>query len=284
MSMKIGRNESCPCGSGKKYKKCCLLKKQLSQTSDQSFDMPENSEQETFIYTVTGEMYHPVRLHYKIIDKNAIQTRFKKLRCMQFDWENSRWVWLYIKEAKYIDFSITYSQLPKHLHPIVIGSFFTKSDGEMYLDVRSIERAFAAILFFDRHIDRSIAKLTDASVLNRLPFDKPGNPRFNFDEFFCNDKLEEISPDEFMNELEEFSKSDDIKEKREKAFGYIKEKMSKTFPEAEKFPVNFYDDGMEQFKMALKLRQTVAIERWRGNENVSFENIINKVFGEKNSS
>ena len=25
-SRKIGRNELCPCGSGKKYKKCCLLK------------------------------------------------------------------------------------------------------------------------------------------------------------------------------------------------------------------------------------------------------------------
>ena len=24
---KIGRNEPCPCGSGKKYKKCCLNKK-----------------------------------------------------------------------------------------------------------------------------------------------------------------------------------------------------------------------------------------------------------------
>ncbi|MCF8237763.1 MAG: SEC-C domain-containing protein [Saprospiraceae bacterium] len=23
---KIGRNEPCPCGSGKKYKKCCLNK------------------------------------------------------------------------------------------------------------------------------------------------------------------------------------------------------------------------------------------------------------------
>jgi len=23
---KIGRNLSCPCGSGKKYKKCCLIK------------------------------------------------------------------------------------------------------------------------------------------------------------------------------------------------------------------------------------------------------------------
>lgn len=25
--MKIGRNDLCPCGSGKKYKKCCLYKK-----------------------------------------------------------------------------------------------------------------------------------------------------------------------------------------------------------------------------------------------------------------
>ena len=24
--LKIGRNDPCPCGSGKKYKKCCLLK------------------------------------------------------------------------------------------------------------------------------------------------------------------------------------------------------------------------------------------------------------------
>jgi uncharacterized protein YecA (UPF0149 family) len=26
-SPKIGRNEPCPCGSGKKFKKCCLNKK-----------------------------------------------------------------------------------------------------------------------------------------------------------------------------------------------------------------------------------------------------------------
>jgi len=24
--VKVGRNDPCPCGSGKKYKKCCLLK------------------------------------------------------------------------------------------------------------------------------------------------------------------------------------------------------------------------------------------------------------------
>jgi hypothetical protein len=28
MVEKIGRNDSCPCGSGKKYKSCCMLAKQ----------------------------------------------------------------------------------------------------------------------------------------------------------------------------------------------------------------------------------------------------------------
>src|ERR1700687_5408645 len=30
---KVGRNDSCPCGSGKKYKRCCLLTKPISQDS-----------------------------------------------------------------------------------------------------------------------------------------------------------------------------------------------------------------------------------------------------------
>lgn len=28
---KIGRNDKCPCGSGKKYKRCCLIKKQIME-------------------------------------------------------------------------------------------------------------------------------------------------------------------------------------------------------------------------------------------------------------
>ena len=31
--MKIGRNDPCPCGSGKKYKHCCYMKENIS-TSD----------------------------------------------------------------------------------------------------------------------------------------------------------------------------------------------------------------------------------------------------------
>ena len=35
--MKIGRNEPCPCGSGKKYKKCCLLTKTQAPTVSAPF-------------------------------------------------------------------------------------------------------------------------------------------------------------------------------------------------------------------------------------------------------
>ncbi|MEJ2040503.1 MAG: SEC-C metal-binding domain-containing protein [Desulfosarcinaceae bacterium] len=31
--MKIGRNDPCPCGSGKKYKKCCMGKSQAPSQS-----------------------------------------------------------------------------------------------------------------------------------------------------------------------------------------------------------------------------------------------------------
>jgi hypothetical protein len=35
---KIGRNEPCPCGSGKKYKSCCLLKSDNAVSSKQESD------------------------------------------------------------------------------------------------------------------------------------------------------------------------------------------------------------------------------------------------------
>ena len=32
VSMKVGRNDPCPCGSGKKYKACCLEQRQQEQS------------------------------------------------------------------------------------------------------------------------------------------------------------------------------------------------------------------------------------------------------------
>lgn len=37
--MKIGRNEPCYCGSGKKYKKCCLNKENNNNNSIENHDI-----------------------------------------------------------------------------------------------------------------------------------------------------------------------------------------------------------------------------------------------------
>ena len=45
--MKIGRNDPCPCGSGKKYKKCCLRKNEpdnQTQTVSISAELTSNFE------------------------------------------------------------------------------------------------------------------------------------------------------------------------------------------------------------------------------------------------
>ncbi|MBF0461426.1 MAG: SEC-C domain-containing protein [Magnetococcales bacterium] len=296
--MKIGRNELCLCGSGLKYKRCCLPKEEaaqggnherkgtlssgneLSNMPSQKAKKPVNSDRKQWMWTLTGEIYQPVRLYYRIFDKFAVEDRFRSLHCTELDKKNDRWVWLYHAEAKEIVFPRPYDQIRKDAHPIVIGSFFTKVDDEMHLDVRSIERAVEAILFFDRYLDRSFAKVTHAAILNRLPIDNPQSPRFNFDEFFDNENMTEINPDHLEDTLKNIaSESDDINERRQKAISFIMQKMSEEFPEAEKFPVHYYEDGIDQFKAVLRLRQTAAIERWQGEKSVTCGSMFEKIFG-----
>ena len=51
--MSIGRNDPCPCGSGKKYKKCCFKKDQVeSRLSAESPDIEEVIGPDASIYTV----------------------------------------------------------------------------------------------------------------------------------------------------------------------------------------------------------------------------------------
>ena len=267
-------------GSGHAPKNALSSQNQAILLSDQPTGKLANSDPKQLIKTVTGEIYQPVRLYYKIFDKSAVENRFRALRCMDIDREHDRWVWLYIEEARKISFPYPYKQISNALHPVVIGSFFTKVDEEMYLDVRSIERAIEAILFFDKHIDRSFARVTHAAVLNYLPLDNPQAVRFNFDEFFCDGKMEEIKPDQFVDDLHRVALgADDINERRQKAFEFIRQNMSKKIPDAEKFPANFYEDGISPFEASLRLRQIAALERWQGKKDLTHKDVLEKLFG-----
>jgi len=60
-SVKIGRNDPCPCGSGKKYKKCCLPQHEAEEQLMQSLNEPETlSDKYMTVQEYTAEVGYPV--------------------------------------------------------------------------------------------------------------------------------------------------------------------------------------------------------------------------------
>jgi hypothetical protein len=116
-------------------------------------------QNETILATTTGELFQPVRLHYLLFDQQGLEQAFKKLRCVEYDPQGRRWVWLFDHEAIRIKLPKAYSTISKDLHPIVIGSFFSRQENQLLLDLRSWERAVAAVPLFDKYIPRHVAKV-----------------------------------------------------------------------------------------------------------------------------
>lgn len=76
----IGRNELCPCGSGKKYKKCCLQKNQLIQFTTNKVlyvkGLYKNMENKIYEYSNTSlfhkDKYESIKKFYICKDSNSI--------------------------------------------------------------------------------------------------------------------------------------------------------------------------------------------------------------------
>jgi len=200
--------------------------------------------------TLTGEVAQPIRLYYHLVDKKRVVRSFKHLHCMDFDRANNRWVWLYSRESKVLNFKQSYSSVPKDAHPIVIGSFiFRRGDELLLLDLRSFDRAIEAIPFFDKYIGRTAAKITHAAVVNRL-FDAKELFPPNLDVFFGNDAMMETD-------------------------------TGKSMPKVEKFPVHFYEDGIDSIKATLRMRQMLAFEHWKGNTDYTLFDVIQSAISGK---
>ncbi|MEI6332988.1 MAG: SEC-C metal-binding domain-containing protein [Methylococcaceae bacterium] len=268
--MKLNRNDICHCGSGKKYKKCCLLndeKQIVSLNIDKSSPLTLLNQgaidSNAVTATLTGEYTQPVRLCYKVYDKHALHSKiFKNMKCMSYDSPNSRWVWLFDHEAKNLSFEQKYNEIPKHLRPIVIGSFFSANDDEMHLDVRSHERAIHAITFFDRYIPRNIAEVTDAIMLSRIIKPKEMSLLNDFNNFFKDvtivDKAKEFE------EIMENSKNE-INPKKS-VFSFLKKSVTKAMPEVERIRTNYYEDGIDSIKLSLQVNRLAALNKLNGKE------------------
>lgn len=96
---KVGRNDPCPCGSGKKYKNCCgLLEGTITAPGD-----PFNSYSEMLVAVkmkLDQAFKNDIRKH-----RRHLQTRFTRFTVNQYlpsEWEGlfSDWIWFNEKDAE----------------------------------------------------------------------------------------------------------------------------------------------------------------------------------------
>jgi hypothetical protein len=230
----------------------------------------------TILATVTGEFFQPVRLHYRVLDSKGLLRAFEKLRCVDHDPANDRWVWKYADEGKSLGFKHSYAQLPKNLHPIVIGSFFRRADDLLLLDLRSCERAKLAIPFFDKHVPRSVAKLTEAEVANRLY--SMDNPQLSPADLFDHQVSKSRDPEAELKRIAEVvANVRGLRARLDTALKAMLSAAEETLPEIERIPVHYYEDGIQGFELALRLRQIIGMQHFSGNTAYTLSDAVNSI-------
>ena len=227
--------------------------------------------------TLTGEYFQPVRLRYRVFDPERLRRAFQKLRCLDYDPTRQRWVWLYEHEAQSLRFRQSYAQVPKHLRPLVLGSFFLRTKDTLLLDLRSCERATAALPFFDQHLPRSAAQVTEADVVNQL-FAAAGNEKLTPDSLFDRQGSTGCDPDaEGQRIIALTTRAPDPREKLRIAREDTESRAKQALPAIERFPVHYYEDGLQGFATALQMRQIVALQHWLGNSAYTLFDVLQSI-------
>jgi tetratricopeptide (TPR) repeat protein len=79
---KVGRNDLCPCGSGKKYKKCCMMKDEAKNLENSSNDtVPEyllhEQKNPSQLRGRAAEIYNIFRRGCNLLDRNEYDLAVK---------------------------------------------------------------------------------------------------------------------------------------------------------------------------------------------------------------
>lgn len=235
------------------------------------------NEDRRLLTTMTKEIYMLARLHYDLLDSEKIHRVFLKLRCMKHDPFRDRWVWLYEAEAKRLKFKGAYKDIPIERRPIVLGSFFFRSKGEMILDLNSFDRAIKAVVFFNKYLPSKAAKVKDITILNKFHDASKGFVPKHQD-YFDKGLEEMIDPDGLIDNLKRATSTiENPMEKANAAYSLMMEESQKSISEVERMPIHFYEDGISSLKGRLSLRETIATQHWQGNSDYSFNNVFEQI-------
>ena len=208
----------------------------------------------TIVNTMTGEIFLPIRLYYKVHCKSGVETNFREIRCMDFDPANDRWTWLYDDEAKKLKFEKPYSSIPVERRPIILGSFYSRVDSQMYLDIGSIDRALKAIDFFSKYIKPFVAEVEFFSIYNKITSTQAEHPGPCFDKLFA-----DLRPDLVDQRIDEKIARDTEMMKSGRFLEVINDR---TFNLTEVHRVENTKAGIEHLSTMLSIREAVAIARW----------------------
>lgn len=218
----------------------------------------------------TGEPVQPTRLYYRILNKKTLVGALKKLRCVEYIPWMDVWQWLYEAEAKKIRFDQSYNKIPKEERPIALGFFAIRGD-DLILDLRSPNRALAAIEFFDRRINRRAAQVYKLRLVNRF-FDatqmsERDQAETPYDRFFDERDAEVALPRsaEMTAEIEAIkAQYEDEDEQQQAVNDYLDADMEQPMPEMEELTVHFYEEGLAGLEFSLYMRHIEVDAQWKG--------------------
>jgi len=126
----------------------------------------------------------------------------------------------------------------------------------------------------DKYFPRTVAKLTYITVLNRVFNFFDGNlPKH--EDYFDQESIVIQEPERMLNEIEDSTSSmKNPMEKLKTALTILENICKQALPEVERFPIHFYEDGISALDGRLVLRETVALQHWKGNKDYSSYDLI----------
>ena len=140
-----------------------------------------------------------------------------------------------------------------------------------------------AIPFFDAHLPRKLVELKHAEIVNRLFPATKTNQQLTPDALFDRQIGTGIDLEALVQRLaKKVADIADPEEKRKMLLENFKDFTSRAeepLPRIERLPVHYAEDGIGGFKLALQVRQLVAIQHWLGNPGYTLGDAIRSLYG-----
>jgi len=229
---------------------------------------PENTDQVAM--TTTGEIMQLIRLHYAVEDGDTLRALFASLRCLDYDASQTRWVWLYTEEARTLSFKDR-----RAANNVVLGEFVFKGTQETVLNLRSFERATNALVFFDYHIPRTVARVTAMTVSNRLLSTVEAASLGSLDQYFDHAEVVVKDPASLLHDVEEIvARTPDLHERFALLERYMTDRAQAPVSAMERMPLHYYEEGLRSVEALLGIRKVIAMHHWQGNTTYTLHDVV----------